>query len=217
MKKQIVKRDTPHFLKPKTIAQANYVKDIENNDIVFCTGPAGCGKTVLAVNYAYKGIYENKYERMIITRPVVEAGEKLGFLPGTSDDKLHPYLLPIYDELQRLIRKIGIDEFKTRGVLELCPLAFCRGRTFSNSIIIADEIQNATYEQIIMLLTRLGRGSKMLLNGDTASSDLIKNKQGGLSRIIRELNGMEGVGIAELGSEDILRHPLISKILERIT
>lgn len=204
-------------LKPKSINQKEYIKTAENNTITFCQGLAGSGKTHIAVGLAVQALLEEKIDRIIITRPVLEAGERLGFLPGTAEEKLHPYLLPILDEINYFINMSTYTKLKLDRKIEIVPLGLMRGRSFHKSFIIADECQNATFDQLKMLLTRIGMNSKMVLTGDIGQSDLNRPMQGGFLSMIDSLKDIEGIGFVELNALDIIRNPIIGKILARLT
>lgn len=203
-------------LKPKTVNQSEYIRTIAENTITFCQGLAGSGKTHIAVGMAIEYLLANKVKKIIITRPVVEAGEKIGYLPGSAEEKLNPYLLPILDEIGYFISQSEYTSLKLSNKIEIVPLGLMRGRNFHNSFIVADECQNATYEQIKMLLTRIGNDSKMVLTGDNSQSDLVRNYRGGFETMIDIIKGIEGIGISTLEHTDIIRNPIISKILSSI-
>lgn len=203
-------------LKPRTENQKEYIRNIAENTITFCQGLAGSGKTHIAIGMALEYLLEEKVNKIIITRPVLEAGEKIGYLPGTAEEKLHPYLLPILDEIHHFITMSHYASLKLNNRIEVVPLGLMRGRNFHNSFIVADECQNASYEQLKMLLTRIGHNSKMVLTGDVGQSDLSRHLQGGFIDLINILDGIEGIGIAKLESIDIIRNPIIVKILARL-
>lgn len=206
---------------PKTHNQAIYIHSIEKNSITFCSGPAGTGKSSVSVGTAVKLLLDKRYdvEKIIITRPVIEArgaSNGLGYMPGSKEDKMRPYLMPIFDELHKYL---GVNETKNMmeaGKIEVCPLEFMRGRTFNNSIMILDEAQNCMYDQIKLFVTRLGMQSKAIINGDPTQSDLHRDKQGGFEDIMDRVDGVPGVSICILDETDIVRNPIISKLLERI-
>lgn len=204
-------------LKPKTINQKDYIRNVAENTITFCQGAAGTGKTHIAVGMALEYLLDMKVEKIIITRPVVEAGERLGFLPGTAEEKLHPYLLPLFDELSHFLTATHIGMLKHKRKIEVVPLALMRGRSFHNSFIIADECQNASYDQLKMLLTRIGNDSKMVLTGDIEQSDLMRQQQGGFYALTNILKDIVGVGYQRLEDVDILRNPIIADIVDRLT
>lgn len=203
-------------LKPRTEHQKEYIRNIAENDITFCHGVAGSGKTHIAIGMALEYLLDNKVKKIIITRPVVESGEKIGYLPGTAEEKLHPYLLPLLDEINYFISTSHFVSLKLNNKIEIVPLGLMRGRNFHHSFIVADECQNASYEQIKMLLTRLGTDSKMVLTGDTSQSDLHRNYQGGFLHITKSLDQIPGIGISTLDFSDIVRNPIIAKILSRL-
>ena len=203
-------------LKPKTINQNEFIRTIAENTITFCQGVAGSGKTHIAVGMAIEYLLENKVNKIVITRPVVESGERLGFLPGTAEEKLHPYLLPILDEIVHFIPISQYVTLKTQNKIEIVPLGLMRGRNFHNCFIVADECQNASYDQLKMLLTRIGNNSKMVLTGDISQSDLQKYLRGGFLQLISGLQDIEGIGISQLNNADIIRNPIIGKILARL-
>ena len=203
-------------LKPRSINQKEYIRSVAENVITFCQGVPGSGKTHIAVGMALEYLIDNKVEKIVITRPVVEAGERLGFLPGTAEEKLHPYLLPLFDEINYFLHMQHYAKLKVGRQIEIVPLGLMRGRTFNNAFVVADECQNASYDQLKMLLTRIGTDSKMVLTGDTAQSDLERVRQGGFLELMKRLNGIEGIGISELHANDIVRNPIISSIISRL-
>ena len=203
-------------LKPRTDNQKEYIRTIAENIITFCQGVAGSGKTHIAIGMALEYLIDDKVKKIIITRPVVESGEKIGYLPGTAEEKLHPYLLPILDEIGYFIPMSHYTSLKLNDKIEVVPLGLMRGRNFHHAFIVADECQNASYDQLKMLLTRIGNGSKMVLTGDISQSDLQRNMRGGFLELIRSLNDIEGIGISELLNSDIVRNPIIAKILSRL-
>lgn len=203
-------------LKPKTVNQRDYIRTATENTITFCQGLAGTGKTHIAVGLALEYLFEHKVDKLVITRPVLEAGERLGFLPGTAEEKLHPYLLPIIDEINHFITMPYYTKLKINREIEIVPLGLMRGRSFHNAFIIADECQNATYEQLKMLLTRIGMNSKMVLTGDIGQSDLPQHYSGGFLKIFEALNGVDQVGLARLEDVDIIRNPIIAEILKKL-
>ncbi len=203
-------------LKPKTVNQNEFIRTIAENTITFCQGVAGSGKTHIAVGMAIEYLLENKVNKIVITRPVVESGEKLGFLPGTAEEKLHPYLLPILDEIAHFIPMSQYASLKTHNKIEIVPLGLMRGRNFHNCFIVADECQNASYDQLKMLLTRIGNDSKMVLTGDVSQSDLQRYLRGGFMQLISALVDVDGIGVSELNNADIIRNPIIGKILSRL-
>ena len=186
------------------------------SDVTFCSGPAGTGKTAVAVGMASECILEDKVSKIIITRPVVESGRGLGFLPGTLTDKVQPYLVPITEEMKLYLGLETYNSMRTTNTIEICPLEYMRGRNFHDSFIILDEAQNATFEQIKMFLTRIGIGSKAVINGDLDQTDLRGSEYGGLHTCISKLDNLAGVSICKLDNSDIVRNSIISSILERL-
>jgi phosphate starvation-inducible PhoH-like protein len=203
-------------LKPRTDNQKEYIRTLAENTVTFCQGVAGSGKTHIAIGMALEYLLEDKVKKIIITRPVVESGEKIGYLPGTAEEKLHPYLLPLLDEVNHFIPSSYYTSLKTNNKIEIVPLGLMRGRNFHNAFIVADECQNASYDQLKMLLTRIGRESKMILTGDTSQSDLHRHMQGGFYDMISALEGTDGIGVSRLDSSDIVRNPIIGKIISRL-
>ncbi len=203
-------------VRPKTAGQKTYVDAIEHNTIVFGIGPAGTGKTYLAMAKAVQALHRKEVTRIILTRPAVEAGEKLGFLPGTLTDKIDPYLRPLYDALNDMVDPELVPKLLATGVVEVAPLAYMRGRTLNDSFIILDEAQNTTPEQMKMFLTRLGFGSKMIVTGDITQVDLPANVSG-LKLATQILGDMDDVHIATLTSADVVRHTLVAKIVDAYT
>lgn len=201
------------LVKPKTYGQKQYVDAIQNYDIVFGIGPAGTGKTYLAVAMAAKALKEKTINRLIITRPAVEAGEKLGFLPGDLQEKVNPYLRPLYDSLYDILGTDKTQKLLEKNIIEIAPLAYMRGRTLDDAFIILDEAQNTTPEQMKMFLTRLGFGSKAVITGDVTQVDLPKGQYSGLLEAQKTLKGIEGLSFQYLGSEDVMRHQLVQKII----
>ncbi len=203
-------------LKPRTENQKNYIRTIAENGITFCQGLAGSGKTHIAIGMALEYLLEEKVKKIIITRPVLEAGEKIGYLPGTAEEKLHPYLLPILDEINHFISPALYASLKLNNKIEVVPLGLMRGRNFHDSFIVADECQNASYDQLKMLLTRIGRESKMVLTGDIGQSDLSRHLRGGFLSMIQYLDGIDNIGFSVLESVDIVRNPIIAAIISRL-
>jgi phosphate starvation-inducible PhoH-like protein len=197
----------------KTVGQKQYVDAIRKHDITFGIGPAGTGKTYLAVATALAALREGQASRIILTRPAVEAGEALGFLPGDLYEKITPYLRPLHDALQDMLPADEIQKFMERGTIEIAPLAYMRGRTLNNAFIILDEAQNSTTEQMLMFLTRLGHGSKAVITGDETQIDLPPHKHSGLAEAHRALKHTEGIGIVEFSKRDVVRHPLVQRII----
>ena len=200
-------------LKPKTVNQRNYVEMINKNDIVFGIGPAGTGKTYLAMAMAINAFRNNEVDRIILTRPAVEAGESLGFLPGDLQEKIDPYLRPIYDAMFDILGYENFEKFKDRGLIEVAPLAYMRGRTLDNAYIILDEAQNTTNEQMKMFLTRIGYGSKAIVTGDITQVDLPRGKKSGLLVATNILRNIKGISFLEFEKTDVVRHPLVQKII----
>lgn len=202
--------------KCKTANQALLIKTVKSNDLVFAIGPAGTGKTFLAVLIAINYLRKGEVSKIIITRPAVEAGESLGFLPGDLKEKIDPYLMPIYDALDIVLGKEQKDKYIEKGVIEVMPLAYMRGRTLDNAFVILDEAQNTTERQMLMFLTRLGFNSKMLVNGDVTQIDLnISKSNSGLVSSINKLKDTEKIGIVEFSNNDVVRNPLVQKIIEK--
>lgn len=199
-------------VKCKTVGQQNYADAIRKNSVVFGVGPAGTGKTYLAVCAAVAAFKSRQVEKIVLTRPAVEAGEKLGFLPGDLQTKVDPYLRPLYDALQELLGLETYGRLIERGAIEVAPLAYMRGRTLSNAFIILDEAQNTTKEQMKMFLTRMGEGSKMVVTGDVTQIDL-DGKESGLVHATKILEGVEGISVCRLTAKDVVRHPLVMRII----
>jgi len=200
-------------LAPKTINQRRYIDSIERNDLIFGVGPAGTGKTYLAVAMAVSALLNKKIARIILTRPAVEAGERLGFLPGTLQEKVDPYLRPLYDALYDMVDAERVEKMLERGVIEVAPIAFMRGRTLNDAFIIVDEAQNTTPEQMKMVLTRLGFNSKMVVTGDVTQIDLPGRTTSGLVQVIDILRGTEGIGFVFFEEVDVVRHTLVQRIV----
>jgi phosphate starvation-inducible PhoH-like protein len=203
-------------LKPRTENQKNYIRTVAESSITFCQGLAGSGKTHIAIGMALEYLLDEKIKKIIITRPVLEAGEKIGYLPGTAEEKLHPYLLPILDEINHFISPALYASLKLNNKIEVVPLGLMRGRNFHESFIVADECQNASYDQLKMLLTRIGRDSKMVLTGDIGQSDLSRHMRGGFLQMISYLEGINNIGFSVLESVDIVRNPIIAAIISRL-
>jgi phosphate starvation-inducible PhoH-like protein len=198
---------------PKTVGQKRYLEAIRKHDITLGIGPAGTGKTYLAMAMATAALRDSKVSRLILTRPAVEAGEALGFLPGDLQEKLAPYLRPLYDALHDMLPAEEIQKHMERGTIEIAPLAYMRGRTLNHAFIIFDEAQNSTTEQMFMFLTRLGHNSKAVITGDVTQIDLPHHKPSGLIEARQALGAVEGIAIIELGKRDVIRHPLVQRIL----
>jgi len=201
-------------IRPRSKGQYAYVEAIRTADMVFAIGPAGTGKTYLAVAMAVSSFLRREYERMIFTRPAVEAGEKLGFLPGDVQEKVNPYLRPLYDALYDMMEAETVSRLLSRGQIEVAPLAFMRGRTLNHCFVILDEAQNTTHEQMKMFLTRLGHNSKVIITGDVTQIDLPSGKASGLIEAQQLLSGIEGIRFAYFTGHDIFRHPLVARIVD---
>ena len=202
------------LIKSKTVGQKRYVDAIRKNTITFGEGPAGTGKTYLAVAMAVTSFKNKEVDKIILTRPAVEAGEKLGFLPGDLLEKVNPYLRPLYDALQEMFGLETYQKLVEKGAIEVAPLAYMRGRTLNNAFIILDEAQNTTREQMKMFLTRLGEGSKMIINGDLSQVDLPPDKKSGLKNAMKVLDGVENIAVRKMSQKDVVRHPLVQLIVE---
>ena len=200
-------------LKPKTMGQKKYIDLMKNNTVVFGIGPAGTGKTYLAMAMAITAFKNNEVNRIILTRPAIEAGEKLGFLPGDLQQKVDPYLRPLYDALYEIMGVENFTKNMEKGLIEVAPLAYMRGRTLDNAYIVLDEAQNTTPEQMKMFLTRIGYGSKAVITGDLTQIDLAEGKRSGLLEATKILSGIEGIGMITLTNKDVVRHPLVQKII----
>jgi len=214
MEKEIKIKTPKKSIVPRGNNQRSYIESINQNDINFGIGPAGTGKTYLAVASAVDALLKEKVDRIILMRPAVEAGEKLGFLPGDLSQKVDPYLRPLYDALYEMLGIERTEKYLEKGIVEIAPLAYMRGRTLNNSFIIVDESQNTTKEQMKMILTRMGFGSYLLINGDLTQIDLPKNIESGLAHAIRVVNDTEDIGVINFDSKDIVRHPLVRKIID---
>ena len=201
-------------IRPKPVGQKRYLDAIRSHDVVFGIGPAGTGKTYIAMANAVKAFKEKEGNRIILTRPAVEAGESLGFLPGDLQMKVDPYLRPLYDALFEILGQDAFQKYLEKGLIEVAPLAYMRGRTLDNAYVILDEAQNSTNEQMKMFLTRLGYGSKAIITGDVTQIDLPRGKQSGLKSVLKILDGVKGIEIIRLGRNDIVRHPLVQRIID---
>ena len=198
----------------RTKNQKSFYRTIGRNDVTFCVGPAGCGKTFLATHYALKNLAQGKYENMVITKPLVEVdGEKMGYLPGDIDEKTAPYMMSLYYNMEQIIGKQTLDVLRASGVVTVIPLAYMRGLTLTNSIVVLDEAQNATPSQIKTFLTRIGNGSKFIVNGDLMQSDI--RRENGLEDSIKRFTGLKRVGFSRFVLEDVVRHPIVAELLER--
>jgi phosphate starvation-inducible PhoH-like protein len=200
-------------IRAKTFRQRQYIQAVRTHDLTFCIGPAGTGKTFLAAVLAVQALLQNQYERLILTRPAVEAGERLGFLPGDLQQKVNPYLRPLYDALYEFIEPEKIPSLMERGVIEVAPIAYMRGRTLNHAFVILDEAQNTTPAQMKMVLTRLGFRSRMVVTGDVTQTDLPPNQTSGLLVAEKILQSVEGVAFCYLGKADVVRHPLVQRIV----
>ena len=202
------------ILAPKTVNQRRYLEAIERNDLVIGIGPAGTGKTYLAVAMGISALMAKQVARIILTRPAVEAGERLGFLPGTLQEKVDPYLRPLYDALYDMLESDRVEKLLERNVIEVAPIAFMRGRTLNDSFIILDEAQNSTPEQMKMVLTRQGFNSKMVVNGDVTQIDLPSGRRSGLIEAAEVLKGVEGISFVQFDDKDVVRHALVQRIVK---
>jgi phosphate starvation-inducible PhoH-like protein len=198
----------------RTPNQQRLVEEFTANDLTFALGPAGTGKTYIAIALAVRALKNKEVRKIILSRPAVEAGEKLGFLPGDMKDKIDPYLQPLYDALEDMIPAVKLREYMESKVIQIAPLAFMRGRTLNDAVIVLDEAQNTTTHQIKMFLTRLGMNAKMIITGDVTQIDLPRSTQSGLVRALKVLNGVPGIGRVEFGKKDIVRHALVQRIVE---
>ncbi len=203
------------LITPKTIGQRDYYLSLKNNDVVFAIGPAGTGKTYLAVIFAVQALKNNEVKRIILTRPAVEAGESLGFLPGDLKEKIDPYLRPLYDALYDMLGVEKTDRLIEKGIIEIAPLAYMRGRTLDDAYVILDEAQNTTNNQMKMFLTRLGFNSKMIITGDITQIDLAHGVESGLKVAAKLLKGVKGIKFIYLSALDVVRHPVVARIIER--
>lgn len=209
----IVKGVNGKIIKAKTTNLKKLVKESEKKDMVFAIGPAGTGKTYMSVALAVKALKEKNVKRIILTRPAVEAGESLGFLPGDLKEKLDPYLQPLYDALRDMIPHERLENFIEKRVIEVAPLAFMRGRTLDDAFVILDEAQNTTHSQMKMFLTRMGMNAKFIITGDPSQIDLPKNQQSGLQEAMKILRNVEEIGFIHLNESDVVRHPIVKKII----
>ena len=200
-------------IKGRSENQQKLIEEFDKNDMVFAVGPAGTGKTYLSIALAVKALKEKTAKKIVLSRPAVEAGEKLGFLPGDMKEKIDPYLQPLYDALEDMIPAVKLQDLMERHVIQIAPLAFMRGRTLSDAVVILDEAQNTTPAQIRMFLTRMGWNTKMIITGDMTQIDLPKTQLSGLKEALRILTGIEGIGVVELTKKDIVRHKLVTRIV----
>ena len=198
----------------RTINQYNMVKGVEKNDLLFAVGPAGSGKTYTAVALAVKALKEKRVQKIILTRPAVEAGENLGFLPGDLKEKLDPYLQPLYDALADMLPRQKLLDYLDEKIIQIAPLGFMRGRTLDNAFVILDEGQNTTENQLKMFLTRMGKSAKFIVTGDVSQIDLPKNQKSGLKKALNLFNDVTGIELVTLNEEDVVRHPLVKKIIK---
>lgn len=212
--KQVTHDYSGKNIRAKNLGQSNYIAAVEKKDIVFGVGPAGTGKTFLAVAMAVAALRAGEVKRIILTRPAVEAGEKLGFLPGDLQEKVDPYLRPLFDSLYTILGVEHTSRLMERETIEIAPLAYMRGRTLDDAFVILDEAQNTTNEQMKMFLTRLGFDSKMIINGDITQIDLPKGEKSGLKEAVRRLKKVDGIGIVYFDRADVIRHPLVSKVIK---
>jgi phosphate starvation-inducible PhoH-like protein len=201
-------------IKPKTPNQKTFIETVKKNDVVFAVGPAGTGKTYIAVALAVRALKNKEIKRIIITRPAVEAGENLGFLPGDLQEKIDPYLTPVYDALNDMIPSEKLKYYRENRVIEIAPLAYMRGRTLSNAFVLLDEAQNTTPMQLKMFLTRLGKNSKLIINGDRTQIDLKPNQKSGLEDALGIMKNVKGIGFVELDQKDVIRHPIVKEIIK---
>ena len=200
-------------IKSRSENQQKLIDAYEKNDMVFAVGPAGTGKTYLSIALAVRALKDKMAKKIILSRPAVEAGEKLGFLPGDMKDKIDPYLQPLYDSLEDMIPAVKLQDMMEKHIIQIAPLAFMRGRTLSDAIVILDEAQNTTSQQIRMFLTRMGTNTKMIITGDMTQIDLPRNQRSGLKEALKILEGVEGIGVVNLGQKDIVRHKLVTRIV----
>lgn len=210
----IVYGNNGNIVRARTVNQQRLVRLYDKDDLLFAVGPAGSGKTYTAIALAVRALKERQVRRIILTRPAVEAGEKLGFLPGDMKEKLDPYLQPLYDALNDMIPPVKLQKYLEEGTVQIAPLAYMRGRTLDNAFVILDEAQNTTLSQIKMFLTRMGRNARFIVTGDVTQVDLPKKSDSGLVRAMEILRGVEGIGMVEFDKRDIVRHPLVKYIVD---
>ena len=219
-RKKRTSTEHPKRIKKRVVArgqnQKHVLRSINANHITLCAGPAGSGKTHLSVGAAIEYFQKGLVEKIVITRPIVQAGERIGFLPGTAEQKLDPYLYPVFDELAHFLSHADITALKNERKVEIVPLALMRGRNFHKAFIIGDEMQNATHEQMRMFITRMGMESKLVISGDLTQSDLPKDKRGAFQYCLDRLRNTEGIGVCNLFNEDIVRNPIIPIVLEKL-
>lgn len=213
--KPVVRTRNGKVIVPKTKHQKELVQAFQNSKITFASGVAGTGKTYLAVAFAVSELKKEKINKIILTRPAVEAGESLGFLPGDMQEKVDPYLRPLYDALNEMLGQENVEKYREKGIIEIAPLAFMRGRTLNDAVVILDEAQNATKAQMKMFLTRMGKNCRMIVNGDISQIDLIRKSDSGLIQACNILQGIDGITIQYLDQSDVVRNPLVQKIIER--
>ena len=206
----------PHgkIIKARTVNQRKMVKESQKNDMLFAVGPAGTGKTYTAVAIAVRALKNKEVRRIILSRPAVEAGENLGFLPGDLKEKLDPYLQPLYDALRDMIPAEKLNEYIEHRIIEIAPLAFMRGRTLDNAFVILDEAQNSTHQQMKMFLTRMGKSAKFIITGDETQIDLPSKQPSGLLEALKVLKGVKGISVIKLDDKDVIRHELVKKIIK---
>ncbi len=214
-RKKVLINDQGRAIYPKTFNQRDYIEAVNRHDLIFAVGPAGTGKTYLAVAMAVSALKNGKTKKLILTRPVVEAGESLGFLPGDLKEKIDPYLVPLYDALYEMLGVSQTNQLLEKGIIEIAPLAYMRGRTLENAFVILDEAQNTTKAQMKMFLTRLGFQSKMVITGDPSQTDLPRGEAAGLNPVVTLLADMDDIAIIRFDKLDVIRHPLVQRILER--
>lgn len=209
---------SPAFRPVKALSENQHrlIEAIDENIITFAIGKPGTGKSVISVGKGVEALMTGAVDKIVLTRPIIEAGESMGFLPGSFQEKIHPYLVPLFDALELFITPTQVKEWRGLGKIDVVPLNFLRGRTLKNAFVIFDEMQNATYQQLTMALTRLGHGSKFVVNGDLRQSDLHSKLQGGLRKCIDGLGNIEDIDIIELTDQDIVRHPLVSEIVDAL-
>ena len=216
MKKNPAKSNRRRRLKAKTENQREYIRTMVEEDVIICVGPAGSGKTSVSVGMACEYLMDKKIEKIVVTRPIIESGKGLGYLPGNFEEKVHPYLIPVLEEMALYLGRDNLKKLQDQRLIEICPLEYMRGRNFHNSFMILDEAQNATREQIKMFLTRIGWKSKAVINGDPDQCDLPPSTRGSLETCADNLEDVKGVGVVDLDYSDIVRNDIIARILEKI-